>query len=185
MVTSSTTTASAPHAGTAETASPPTASSFGQIHDNVVAWNKGSGISVSEVNRSREHPEQAFYNHSRDMDVYRNTVFTTRGRLGVSFQGGDFDAAHDILAGYAADDRYSEGYANAFYWAKADGTPAAEGSYKRFKCVRTYPTLAAFSGTPGGSGMPVGNDADTSTNRYLGEAEKNKVPGAAGVPLTP
>jgi hypothetical protein len=160
-------------------------SSFGQIHDNVVAWNTGNGISVMEVNRSRQHPEQTFYDHSRDMDVYRNEIFTTKGHLGVSFHGGDLDAAHDISAGYAADDRYSEGYTNAFYWAKTDGTPAAEGSYKRFKWMRTYPALEAFNGTPGGSGMPVSDDADTSTNRYLSEAGKNKVLSAAVVPLTP
>lgn len=160
-------------------------SSFGRIHDNTVAWNAGHGIAVAEVNRSRLHPDQTLYDHSRDMDVYRNEIFTTQGHLGVSFGGGDLDRAHDVPAGYAADDRYSEGYANAFYWAKPDGAPAPEKAYKRFKHMRSYPTLAAFNGTPAGSGMPVGDDAETSNNHYLSEAEKNEALGAAGVPLTP
>jgi hypothetical protein len=160
-------------------------SSFGRIHDNIVAWNTVNEIVVTEVNRSRQHPEQTFYDHSRDMDVYRNKIFTTQGHLGVSFGGGDLHAAHDIPAGYAADDRYSEGYANAFYWAKADGTPAAEAAYARFKGMRKYSTLKAFNSTRAGSGMPVGDDAATRVVRYLSEAEKNQVLSAAGVPLTP
>jgi hypothetical protein len=160
-------------------------SSFGQIHDNIVAWNTVNEIAVAEVNRSREHPEQAFYDHSRDMDVYRNKIFTTQGHLGVSFGGGDLGAAHDIPPGYAANDQYSEGYANAFYWAKADGTPVAQGAYARFKWIRNYPKLKVFNGTPGGSGRPVGGGDATPGIRYLSEAEKNRVLSAAGVPLTP
>jgi hypothetical protein len=172
-------------------------SSFATIHANIVAWN-ADGIRISEVKRSDKHPEQPYYDHARDMDVYNNDIFQVDSRgVTLAFENGYSGA--DILASHTDgqwlynntpmdiphDDTYTEGYANRFWVAKADGSAQPEPTRRRFRCVNNVTTLSALNNTQCGSGLPIGNDTATPSSRYLTASEKDSILSGAGVPTTP
>jgi hypothetical protein len=162
-------------------------SSFGQFYDNTVVYNAG-GIRIVEANRSNAHPDQTWYNDSRDQDVYSNNILAKPGEVGLDMSGGALDECKTdgtLPLPLTHDDCYSEGYNNHFYFAAADGTPQPEGTATRFKCMTRLTTLASLNNTFCGSGQPVGDADGTNASSYLTQAQAQAIVDAKGVPLAP
>jgi hypothetical protein len=143
-------------------------SSFGRIHDNVIAWNGADAIRIHNVLRSDHHSDQGSYDQVREMRVYHNDIFTREPQMGLAWRkqwsgGKIFDA-----------EMGNEGYGNRFYFAAADGSPDSSENAARFAWAGNYQTLSSFNNTPGEEG-----------GSYMTEQEKDDVLSASGVSFSP
>jgi hypothetical protein len=143
-------------------------SSFGRIHDNVIAWNGGDAICIHNVLRSDDHPDQGSYDQVREMQVYHNDVFTREPQMGLAWR-------KQWNGGRLFESRMgNKGYGNRFYFAAADGSPDPSENAARFAWAGSHQTLSSFNNTPGEEG-----------DSYMTEQQKDDVLSASGVPFSP
>jgi hypothetical protein len=138
-------------------------SSFGTIHDNIIAWN-ADGISIANPLRTDVHPDQGYYDLVREMRVHHNTILQEDGNNGFGLSWTKSNANGNIYDKAAG----NRGYENRYWY------PTPKGFNHRFLWKTKLEKLGTFNRTRG-----------EERGRYLSDVQKDAVVAAKGIPAFP